>query len=153
MSDLLRLLMTKEWRERFTLFHERIALLLFHSQKTSELLKTPMSEFSTLARHHLSAQPNKNALLNRSMTKFIEHLSKWVSHTSGCGIPDTTPAPEIMYQYAQVAQKRPNSHKKKIIEHLSKWVKIRKDVYSSLVAHLAAVAATRVRFPASCQIL
>ena len=27
------------------------------------------------------------------------------------------------------------------------------NVYSSLVAHLAAVSATRVRFPASCQIL
>ena len=24
-----------------------------------------------------------------------------VSHTAGCGVPDTTPAPEIMYQYAQ----------------------------------------------------
>ena len=34
-----------------------------------------------------------------------------VSHTAGCGVPDTTPAPEIMYKHAQRAQKK---KKKKI---------------------------------------
>ena len=28
-----------------------------------------------------------------------------VSHTAGCGVLDTTPSLEIMYQYAQGAQK------------------------------------------------
>ena len=41
--------------------------------------------------------------------------------SAGCGVPDTTPAPEIMYQYAQGAQKgqqnktakQPHTHTKK----------------------------------------
>ena len=49
-SDSLRLLMTKEWQERFTLFHERIALSLFGSQKMSDLHKNPMSEFPILVK-------------------------------------------------------------------------------------------------------
>ena len=38
-SSLLRLFMTKERQERFALFHARIALSLFRSQKASELLE------------------------------------------------------------------------------------------------------------------
>ena len=36
-----------------------------------------------------------------------------VSHTAGCRVPDTTPAPEIVYQYAQGAQKGLTATKKK----------------------------------------
>ena len=36
-----------------------------------------------------------------------------VSHTAGCGVPDTTPAPEIMYKHAQGAQKGLTATKKK----------------------------------------
>ena len=35
-----------------------------------------------------------------------------VSHTAGCGVRDTTPAQEIMYQYAQGAQKEITTTKK-----------------------------------------
>ena len=44
----------------------------------------------------------------------LQPLMLIVSHTAGCGVPDTTPAAEIMYQYAQGAQKpkRPKSHQK-----------------------------------------
>ena len=38
-----------------------------------------------------------------------------VSHTAWCGIPDTTPAPEKMYQYAQGVQKGLTATKKKKI--------------------------------------
>ena len=31
---------------------------------------------------------------------------KCVSHTAGCGVPDTKPAPEKMYKHAQGAQKK-----------------------------------------------
>ena len=41
-------LFTKELREQFTLFQERIAILLFRSQKTSDSLEKPKSEFPTL---------------------------------------------------------------------------------------------------------
>ena len=30
----------------------------------------------------------------------VNVVSKSVSHTAGCGVPDTTPAPEIMYKHA-----------------------------------------------------
>ena len=48
MSDSLRLLMTREQREQFALFHEWIVLSLFRSQKSSNSLEKPMSEFPTL---------------------------------------------------------------------------------------------------------
>ena len=48
MSDLLLLLSTKERQERWALFQELIAISLFHSQKTSDLIKKPKSEFPTL---------------------------------------------------------------------------------------------------------
>ena len=35
-----------------------------------------------------------------------------VYHTAGCGVPETTPAPKIMYQYAQGAQKGQTATKK-----------------------------------------
>ena len=35
------------------------------------------------------------------------------NHTAGCGVPDTTPAPEIMFKYAQGAQKGLTATKKK----------------------------------------
>ena len=52
MSDSLRLLMTKEWREQFTLFHKRINLLLFRSQKRVIHSKKTMSIFQTLHSGH-----------------------------------------------------------------------------------------------------
>ena len=45
MRDLLPSLFTKEW---FAIFVERMALLLFCSQKTSDSLKKPKTEFPTL---------------------------------------------------------------------------------------------------------
>ena len=45
MSDLLRLLMTKERQEQFSLFHELIALSL---TKKSDSLEKPRSDFPTL---------------------------------------------------------------------------------------------------------
>ena len=38
-----------------------------------------------------------------------------VSHMAGCRVPDTTPTPEIMYQYAQGEQKGLTATQKKII--------------------------------------
>ena len=36
------------------------------------------------------------------------------THTAGCGVPDTTPAPEIMFKHAQGAQKGLTATKKNI---------------------------------------
>ena len=44
-SDLLLSLMTREWQKQFTLFHERIALLL---PKNERFARKPMSKFPTL---------------------------------------------------------------------------------------------------------
>ena len=51
LSNSLRLLMTKERREQFALFHKRITLLL---TKTSESLKQLMSLFPTLSKNNLA---------------------------------------------------------------------------------------------------
>ena len=48
LSDSLWSLLTKEQHDQFALFPERIAISLFRSQKTSDLLKKPKSEFPTL---------------------------------------------------------------------------------------------------------
>ena len=47
-SDSLKSLVTREWQERFALFHEQITLSLFRSQQTSKSLEKPMREFPTL---------------------------------------------------------------------------------------------------------
>ena len=47
-SELIPSIFKKEQRERFALFHERIALLLFRSQNLSYLLEKPMIKFPTL---------------------------------------------------------------------------------------------------------
>ena len=46
----------------------------------------------------------------------VNALTICISHTAGCGVPDTTPALEIMYQYAQGEQKGLTATKKIVIQ-------------------------------------
>ena len=45
-----------------------------------------------------------------------------VSHTAGCGVLDSKPAPEIMYQYAQGAEKGLTATKKKKTSLYSRFI-------------------------------
>ena len=76
----------------------------------------------------LHRQVSAYLLTTRTRVSLINNymLTRWancdddicVSHKAGCWVPDTTPAPEIMYQYAQGGAKRPKSHKKTICWHM-----------------------------------
>ena len=52
-SDSRRLLMTKEWQERFALVHKRITLSLFRPQNTSNSTENQKSKFTTLHRRDM----------------------------------------------------------------------------------------------------
>ena len=60
-----------------------------------------------------------------------------VSHTAGCGVPDTTPAPEIMYKHAQGAQKgltaaKKNKNKKIIIVKTLQNMVLQSKIFSDM---------------------
>ena len=56
MSDSLRSLMTKEQLERFALFHQQIALLLFGSQKNKRFARKTDVRFPTLLKSNKITQ-------------------------------------------------------------------------------------------------
>ena len=85
MSYSLRSLMTKEQLERFALFRERIILLLFRSQKTSESLEKPMSKFLTLVPCQLPQQFSfikRKIYLDHNIQLSIDTLLKLEEHIS-----------------------------------------------------------------------
>ena len=87
--------------------------------------------------------------------EYLGTWSNWVNYHKGAPdsrmwLPDNRP--ETGYQKRlDFLQNLLRAWFKQRIETWSK--KQARDVCSSMIAHLAAVAATRIRFPASCQIL